>query len=80
MFPIFFFLLRTDLCSSLRSRSNMLANMRMAVSGMPYITFTPAMRCPARRLCLLLLFLGEGGPYRKNTAYCQGNIALVTDE
>lgn len=40
-FRYFFLLLRTDLSSSLRSRTNMLANIRMAASGMPYIKFTP---------------------------------------
>jgi len=51
----FFFFLQTDLSSSLRGRTNMLANMRMAASGMPHIKFTLTMRCPARCLCLLLL-------------------------
>jgi len=57
-FPFFFLLLRTDLSSSLHSRTNMLANMRMAASGMSYIKFTRTMRSPARCVYLLLLFCG----------------------
>jgi hypothetical protein len=77
MFLNFLLVVRTDLSTSLRIRTNMLANMRMAASGVPYIKFTLTMRCPAGYVCLMLPFLSC---CRKSTAYCQGNITLVTDE